>query len=352
MAAKKAREAKFVETPPTLPEWQRLYQAAMRLKELAPWEWMEEDDVFGVQDPETGDLNFVSVMGSLGEHVAVAVYLGPQALYSFWDLHEGGPSEAPERILEIPQLQASFEDRSLLGEEDIGVIRQLGLKFRGRQAWPLFRSYRPGFCPWFLEANEARLLATALEQTVDVAARFLEAPSLLEDWEGDQYLVRVPRQESGGLAWEDRVVDVPAPAPLPIEIRIAAETMQGFQSLGRGGAAVEVDLFMMPTPVREQGRPFFPYMLLVVEPQSGLVLGSELLSPEPSLEAMWGSVPAALLEKLVQVGFAPREVRVRSGLLQQLLQPPAGALGLKVKQMDALPALDAARESLMGFLCR
>lgn len=41
---------------PSLEEARRLYQAAMRVKELAPWEWMDEADIFGVQDPETGEL--------------------------------------------------------------------------------------------------------------------------------------------------------------------------------------------------------------------------------------------------------------------------------------------------------
>ena len=48
--------------------WRRLYEAAIRVKELAPSEWMFEDAVFGVQDPETGKLGFVSVMGQVGEH--------------------------------------------------------------------------------------------------------------------------------------------------------------------------------------------------------------------------------------------------------------------------------------------
>ena len=41
------------ESTPTLSEWRKLYQAAIRLKEIAPWEWMTETDVFGVQNPET-----------------------------------------------------------------------------------------------------------------------------------------------------------------------------------------------------------------------------------------------------------------------------------------------------------
>jgi hypothetical protein len=55
----------------------------MAIKTLAPWEWMSEDMVFGVQSPETDQLGFVSVMGMLGEHFSTAVYLGPEGLYGF-----------------------------------------------------------------------------------------------------------------------------------------------------------------------------------------------------------------------------------------------------------------------------
>jgi hypothetical protein len=57
-----------VEHLPTNEQWRRLYEAAVGVKELAPWEWMTETDVFGVQDPETQEIGFVSVMGALGEH--------------------------------------------------------------------------------------------------------------------------------------------------------------------------------------------------------------------------------------------------------------------------------------------
>ena len=61
-------------TPPTKDEWRKLYELAGQVKVLAPWEWMFEDEIFGVQDPETGVTGFVSVMGTAGEHLGVALY--------------------------------------------------------------------------------------------------------------------------------------------------------------------------------------------------------------------------------------------------------------------------------------
>src|SRR5262245_1782397 len=78
------------EKTPTVEEWRRLYATSGRVKEMAPWEWMMEDEVFGVRNPESDEIGFVSVMGAGGEHFAVAVYPGADALYQFLYLHEAG----------------------------------------------------------------------------------------------------------------------------------------------------------------------------------------------------------------------------------------------------------------------
>lgn len=51
------------ENKPSLDEWRALYEAAIRFKELAPWQWMEELDIFGILNPESGEIGFASIMG-------------------------------------------------------------------------------------------------------------------------------------------------------------------------------------------------------------------------------------------------------------------------------------------------
>jgi hypothetical protein len=336
------------ENSPTIEEWHGLYEAALRVKELAPWEWMAEDDLFGVQDPETDELGFVSVMGALGEHYSVAVYLGPRALYDFLVIEEAGDMVPAESILEVPQLQVSFEDRNILRDQDRQIIKQLGLKFRGRNAWPMFRSYRPGFFPWYLEADEIRFLAVALEQVLDVTPRFREDPALLET--DDQcYLVRAPRRKGKSVTWEDRVVDVPPPERPPIRLAMDIPLLEKLKQLPGGESRIEMDFFMFPVPFQEEKgtRPQFSYMLLTVEAQSGFVLGSELLNPEPTLENMWGQVPLYAVRHFAKLGIVPKEVSVRSGLLFQLLKPLAEELRFKLKPSRRLRTLDNAKESLL-----
>src|SRR5207244_2972606 len=114
-----------------LDQWRGLYEVASHVQKLAPWTWMEEIDIFGVEMPSDGGLIFVSVMGAIGEHYAVALYRGSKALSSLWALYNDEHAVA-EQVLEIPQIQISFENREFLEPEDLRIIKKLALKFRGK----------------------------------------------------------------------------------------------------------------------------------------------------------------------------------------------------------------------------
>jgi len=336
-------------TTPTADQWRRLYQAAIRVKELAPWEWMEEIDIFGVQNPETGEIGFVSVMGMLGEHLSLAVYLGPKGLYGFWEFEEMGAHGPAEILFEISHLQASFEDRNVLTDKDRKQIKELGLKFRGRQAWPMFRSYRPGWFPWYLEAPEVRFLTLALEQALDVTRRYKEDPELLTFSGEDDYLVRVPRMEAGALVWEDQAVTVLLPDPESIPIAMDVELLEAVQRMPMSLYTLEMDLFMPLIRIGERGeRPYFPYMLMTVEHDSGMVLGSELLVVESTLEAMYGQVPLEAVQQIARFNMRPQQIHVRSPLLYQLLELLVDELGFELQQRPSLPSLDEAKEFLLS----
>lgn len=339
------------ENQPTLEEWRRLYEVWGQFKEMAPWQWMDETKIFGVQDPESGQLGFVSVMGSLGEHYAIALYLGREGLYGFHALEQAGPEMTPEQVLNVPQLQASFEDREMLHERDRALIKQLGLKFRGRQAWPLFRSYRPGFAPWFLEAAEVRFLTHALAQAQDVALRFRDNWTLLT--RGSHYLMRVARKEKGQLIWQDQSMTVPPPEPSSIQLRMDLDTLAALRQRPRGGFTLEMDLFMLPSALHDAGeRPYYAYSLLTVDKQSGMILGQELLQPLPSLLEMYGQIPLKVVYLLSKLGSRPKAIHVRSPVLYQLLTTLDKELGFKLKSSNRLPLLDSAREELFRFLMR
>ena len=125
----------------SLEQWEELYDWAVEFKKLACWNWMYDVDVFGVVNPETGEIGYCSVLGNLGEVFALNVYPGSEGLASWRLLYENAdrmpdldPTESQEIFTSQQCLSMSYEDRAELDKRDLELIRKLGLKFRGRNA--------------------------------------------------------------------------------------------------------------------------------------------------------------------------------------------------------------------------
>lgn len=338
-------------TEPTHADWRRLYELAAEIKKLAPWGWMQEDDLFAVQNPDTGENGFVSIMGSGGEHFAVGVYLGTEALMGFWMMQQM-PAFDMEMFLSFRQLQLSFEDREIVEEEDRAVMKELGLKFRGRNAWPIFRSFQPGYLPWLINPAEARFLIHALEQTLQVAPRVRGNPDLLEMADNDTYFGRVVRLKGGQPVWSDEAIVVSAPERTSIELPMNETLLEAVAAKPqRRGFTLELDTIGLEMIVGDdEGRPYMPTMLLGVDAKSGMVLIHEFLNPAGGPLDMLGSIPATLVEQMAAWDNRPATIHVAEEPLADLVDLLSDALGWKVRLMDELKMLDAAAEALTDWL--
>lgn len=340
-----------VSKQPTQADLMRLYELAAELKELAPWRWMDEGEVFGVENPETGQIGFVSVMGAIGEHTALAVYLGAEGLYGFLDLEEDELEIDPFALLEIPQLQVSFEDRDMLERRDRDEIKKLGLKFRGAGNYPLFRSIGWGFLPWHISADEARFLIYAIEQTLVVAPRVEEDPLILmvdDDEYGEKYLIRVAEEQKGSLIWRDEIRTIREPEPEIISFELPEETialLKGFPQ--RNDLVFEIDLFRAPTPLlNKENRPMLPKMLMIAESRSLLILGVELIEPAENASKLVESVAESVIKILSRHKVRPKAIHAGTDMLYRLFRGFAQKLNIELRQTDDLPAIDEACEEM------
>jgi hypothetical protein len=343
----------MIETAPTQAAWKALYQAALEFRGIEAWTWMYDSDIFGVQDPATGEIGYCCVMGNLGEMFALAVYLGSEGLESYMrvasDLAED-PSEGLEAVLEQKCLMASFGARKGLTAEDRQVIKDLGLKFRGRTAWPLFRSYRPAYHPWYLTADEARFLTLALQQARGTCVRFREDPGLFDPAEEELWFVRVPENTAKGIMWKDAWLE---PDPLeeeylpdvPIDEFRLARLRKEAQVLD---ATWEMDYFLSPSAVQEKRgeRPYYPYMTMTVDRASGFVFGTEMASSETYLEQF----PLRFLWLVERHKLLPAELWVAREDAYDLLEPLTSRLGVELLLVDKLESLNRARISLGRFM--
>lgn len=340
---------------PSVDEWRALYEAAVVFRDAAPWQWMWDSDVFGVQGPEGEQIGYCCVMGRLGEHFALAAYNGSEGLAGLWEMREEGPraQHDPMAVLVLQNcLMASFEDRTMLHARDLETIKALGLKFRGRNVWPQFRSYRPGYAPWFLTPPEGRFLTACLHQALDVAARFRENPALLPEPEPQsEYLVRVPKKRGDQWVWtETRQRPAPvrrseAAAPPLDEARL-----RQLRELPSTRGVLQMDYFYTSAMIKgeEDKRPWYPQVLLAADATSGLILGTEMVRTDEA--------PAALVKQVMDIvarmGQRPDRIEVRQEKARLILKPAAERLGIRVIRVRRLPAVDSARRGLGEFLRR
>lgn len=351
-------ESEINAPPPSREEWLRLHQATAALKEAAPWEWLYEEDIFAIRDPETGELGFCSLTGNLGEHLALIVYRGVEGLGGYLEALETienaagilGQWDAQFTLLEVAQLQVSFEDRDTLAAEDREVLKSLGLRFRGRQAWPWFRQFNPGRTPWAITSPQARFLATMVEQTLVVTQALEESEPLLRQFEQtpeDEFLVRTVEDGTWTTRWERLEAVRPTYQPVVDEAALAEVR----RTLRQEPLQLQIHLGLLPTGV-EAGPlpPYFPYALLAVDAKSGTVLGHDLLLAQPSVKAMLEELPMRLVALFKRLGSRPHAVQVVSPRLYSLLAVPLGQLGIALSQKETLPALEEAFTALQNFI--
>lgn len=334
---------------PSLQDWKALYDAAIEFKNAAPWDWMHDADIFGVQDPVSGETGYCCIMGAAGEYYALGVYSGSEGLEGLLRILSGEFSQSHDGVLYVQKcLMASFEDREYLQKEDLKQIKTRGLKFRGANAWPFFRNYTPGLVPWYLTGEEARFLTLALQQAIEVSLRFKKDRMLIHPSSGE-FFVRAPVKQGEGISWKDEWME-----PLPTEIRdfpvtpVDETLLNRLKTAGLQQRGVwEVDFFYVPAPIWEkEKRPYYPYMSLMVEHNSAFILNFQL----EKREEFALNFPEKLVSFLEHVKIAPQVFLVKRDEVGRFLEPFASSLGIKIIMVESLPVLEEAQRSMRGFI--
>lgn len=284
----------------------------------------------------------------MGEVFGLAAYLGSDGLEQYRKVQSGKvDAHSPDFAYSQNCLTAWFGDRNHLDQADLKVVRELGLKFRGGNAWPQFRSLQPGYLPWYLTEGEARYLALSMEQAREVALCLNKDPNWLSGPGKNRYLVRVPIDRDGGRAWESHWL---TPAPIA-KTKVRAYPLDEVRLRRIGNAAVtrhgiwEVDAFYMPAQVEEEGRPYFPYSILAADHQSGFILGSALAEPS-EWEAKF---PPGILDCIENNNLLPNALWVRKEELRDLLEPLAARLDIEVRLTRKLPEIDRVKRAMVKY---
>jgi uncharacterized protein DUF6930 len=331
------------ETPLSLPTASGLCQAALELRKASPWESLEEDQLVFATWPGAPTTYTCSILGTLGEVLALVVYPGAEGYHFFAEMHEDGAMDFDRFIYHADCLKMELVERSDLTRQDRELLTAAGFPSGGRA--PQFRSQRPGYFPWYINQDEGDVLR-------ECAGAFLAAfnGSVLEPWDRPGYYPQAVRRAEGG--YDIELVPPPArpvrptpqpPAVDPTRLASAAGKRKG------AGLTLEIDCFAGPPIGRAHERPAVARVALAVDTATGMVVYNHVYEPAKSE----GEVLIEVLLGAIETGrAAPSTVRIRTAAYKALLAPFAETLGFRAAVSADLPALDEAKDALLNNFLR
>lgn len=322
-----------------------LYLAATEFREAKPWEWMNEDDLICIENPEDKSIGFCSIMGSSNVHFALAVYLGHEgiaALNYFKEKNDRIPDH--QALFYQDCLMCSFENRDLLEKSELSEIKDLGMSFRGKNAWPHFRRYEPGFYPWFINENECEFLTHALRQTLKMALNIKDgrlrigtqrgrtAISKCIDingesiWEIEDYEMHIPKISYQYAEMEDELL------------------MHRLKKLPKSNIVFHAETCYLPLTVQEKKgeRPYFPRAFIIADGNSGQIIEHEMYE-DPRDD---GKNVLDILVRLCLELDLPMEIEVKSEKMVAILTDFCEKLGIKLTIVDTLPTIEDLLEGM------
>lgn len=330
-------------TEPGKKEWRDLHEAFRDYCQAKPWQWLDNDDLVVVEHPSGEYKGYCAALGAAGMEYGLAVYIGDEGLAGYLSLMTGEVDpESPDGIESMRSLSALLSDREDLDSRDRAIIRDLGLRYRGRGRWPLFRSTVPGYVPWRLDSDEAVFLTMALRNMMEVAARISRGELDLYT-EGEPGL-RLSLAFRDG-EWRDQREMLRPPSPPAAPGYPDSERLERIarSDVNRVGTW-ELSVFYVHVAFQDsrRDRPYFPTVVLVVDGDSSFVVGTNMLGKGPSALEQQEVLVDALEDALAM----PSEIVADSANTARLVESITDALEIQLS-VGPTPMLDEAKASLI-----
>ncbi|HEV2990851.1 MAG TPA: hypothetical protein VG759_20600 [Candidatus Angelobacter sp.] len=344
------------ETPPSFATMHKLYNFASQLFEQRPWLKMNENNLVLFRDPATGETCYCSVMGQLGEVLALHAYIGTEG-YRIFRRIENDQITPGEFFTSQHCVYVDFVPMEEMEVQDRKLLKAFGHP-RSAEVGPQFRTIRPGYRPWFVTEPEAQTLIGCIS-AVFVICSVISKEGSLSYWEQENLYPLVSAteviREEGGIVKQNYRVD-PVEMSLPPEqsavpAMIDEEQLQRLRKNDyRMGGALELDHFLSDMVVgKKNERKMCVCMAMAADSQSGFLFPPEIADPGTSAPE---ALAKALINALESFRGLPQEVRVQTSHFKNYIQPIADICGFSVKVVKSLPALKEARAAMKRMLGR
>ncbi len=335
------------EEPLSFATAERLCRAAGELLALRPWEFRGDQELILMEDPQSQQICYCSIMGALGEVFSLHVYIGAAGYRAFRKIAEGKAMSVGEFFASQRGVSVEFVKPSALTTPDRKMLQAFHSTKRGGMV-PMFRALRPGYYPWYATEPEGKLLARCMQAVIAFCSSMPAGNSSF--WNGsDVYPLLVPTAESQ-TDYTIEMRSAPEPPPVPVQVPEVDETLlakvrkRNYAVAG----ALEIDHFFGSGMVGEKDeRKACLRVGIATDARSGYLFQPDVGNAGDSTGEILVRV---VLNAILGGRFVPQEIRVRHREFEVLLQGLAHRLGSSVRVAKSLPALDQAKKHLLAMM--
>ncbi|WP_040980961.1 plasmid pRiA4b ORF-3 family protein [Oceanobacillus jeddahense] len=334
------------ETEPDEEEWNELFDAADQVKNKKPWLELYDDQLIAIWSNELHDYAYCSIMGNAGESYGVTCFLGSRGLLSFFDIMDADPYEDnPALLFNQYSVTVDFNNREDLDEEEYDLIKNLGRKYRGKYQWPSFVSMVPDQLPWTINQEEC-LILTGILLKLDAFLSNTENLSEKVPSFGGNMLAINENEELILLSIEELIDEALQEPVLELDISEIEWKRMRKKVQPVNGKEVELALIQMGEPVQNtpDSRPFLPYILILVERETGAVLHYDLAESVYYAEG----VQQAIYQLFDKLEVLPKTIYMIDDFFAVNAEPLFDKISIPLVKTDELEGVEQFVEMMMS----
>jgi len=339
----------------------KLYELAFQYKKAKLWKKLYDDEVFAVKLPD-GKTGYISIMGMAGDYNAIGLYVGREGFNSYRVIANiymsGFESQLlyQECLLRQECLQCTFQNKSELSREEAAEVKDYAsrnnITLRGRNSYPQFIKYKPGYCPWVIQAGQdEEYMEEALKASIALAG-MLDGKSPQDIGigradKGSGTTILLEPVENGY-----KISSTELPEALPEEYKIPGSfndiNVAKLKNTEKRGVW-ECELVQYPEPVRNSPEeiPHFPMMFLAAEADTGFILP---ISPVEYFNESCDKMMDMVVEAFLMQDICPKTIHVRDERSYYFLEGLCKKIKIKLVLQPELPSLDDAEEDLLEYV--
>ena len=325
-------------------KWEEVYANTLAITSLQPWEKIPESVPLIYHKKDCDEPVVFSIWGYSSDICGVACY------FSFHDylcamkrLKSKNLKNEPIFLLQN-MILGIWGDREEVSKENKALIKELGLKFRGKGGWLFFETYAERCEPRFLNYEETVLLADALGNL----CLMLEAvfkKGLKVDFENGE---TVQRSSGDDDVWYNAAVGYKNMQELlPVTVISQSEQLDALAAMPAGSRIVELDERCMPVPARDDktGVAYCPLLISAADSKSGEPLVLRYVSYDEDREDALYDVIEEVAEKFGK----PKQIKINDEFTRWSIGDFCEKAGIKLNcQQKPLKQIDKIMAEAFG----